>query len=48
MNLKRYIKIDFRLFPKGYTVYADIGNNNPNLINKLDIPDIELEADGKR
>jgi len=40
------LKLISNFFPKD-TLYADIGNNNPNLINKLDIPDIELEEMAK-
>ena len=53
-KLKREERYDFEeilklisdFFPKD-TLYADIGNNNPNSINKLDIPDIELEEMAK-
>ena len=40
------LKLISNFFPKD-TLYADIGNNNPQLINKLDIPDIELEKMAK-
>ncbi|HFU75108.1 MAG TPA: ATP-binding protein [Arcobacter sp.] len=40
------LKLISNFFPKD-TLYADIGNNNPKLVNKLDIPNIELEEMAK-
>lgn len=45
-EFENILKLISDFFPKD-TLYADIGNSNPKLINKLDIPDIELEAMAK-
>jgi len=45
-EFENILKLISDFFPKD-TLYADIGNNNPKLINKLDIPDSELEAMAK-
>ncbi|CAA6818327.1 MAG: FIG00715517: hypothetical protein [uncultured Sulfurovum sp.] len=45
-EFEKILKLISNFFPKD-TLYADIGNNNPQSINKLDIPNIELEEMAK-